>query len=64
MTLLCPRHHSDVHAGTWHIRLDTGGRIELTPPRHHDPSRTPRPPVFHTVSEALERLRYDVAPVP
>lgn len=64
LALLCPRHHTDVHTGTWDLHHDAHGKIQLIPPRHHDPTRTPRSPVFHTTTATLDQLDLSGAPAP
>ncbi|WP_340288665.1 HNH endonuclease signature motif containing protein, partial [Aquipuribacter hungaricus] len=54
-TLLCPGHHTAVHAGTWQVHT-TDGQITVTPPRWVDPTRTPRPVRYHRVEQALADL--------
>jgi hypothetical protein len=42
LALLCPFHHSTIHTSAW--RLDMlDGKPHVTPPKRHDPQRTPRP---------------------
>ncbi|WP_380167508.1 DUF222 domain-containing protein [Jannaschia sp. R86511] len=43
LCLLCPAHHAAVHTGTWTLTTDHEGQIWITPPRHVDPRRQPRP---------------------
>ncbi|MGF1645928.1 MAG: DUF222 domain-containing protein [Kineosporiaceae bacterium] len=53
LALLCPGHHTAVHAGTWVLDRDDEDHLVLVPPRHVDPSRTPRRPVRHLVAEVI-----------
>lgn len=57
--LLCPAHHTAVHAGTWDLVHDARGRLLLIPPRAVDPARRPRPPTHHLVARTLRELRDD-----
>jgi hypothetical protein len=41
MCLLCSYHHTVVHRQSWHIRIDTRGHPEFTPPPPIDPTGTP-----------------------
>jgi hypothetical protein len=41
-TLLCRRHHTEIHRGHWTIRIADDGRPEYLPPPHIDPHRRPR----------------------
>ncbi len=56
LVLLCPRHHTAVHAGEWFIvRADQGG-LRLIPPRHVDPRQRPRRPITEVLHEAIAHL--------
>ncbi|MGF1663089.1 MAG: DUF222 domain-containing protein [Kineosporiaceae bacterium] len=61
--LLCPGHHTAVHAGTWGLTHDPEGRLLFVPPRAVDPARRPRPPTHHLVARTLRGLR-DGSPGP
>ncbi|MFC3689765.1 HNH endonuclease signature motif containing protein [Aquipuribacter hungaricus] len=54
-TLLCPGHHTAVHAGTWQVH-GRGGQITVTPPRWVDPTRTPRRVRHHVVEDLVRDL--------
>ncbi|MEO9221302.1 MAG: DUF222 domain-containing protein, partial [Mycobacteriaceae bacterium] len=41
-TLLCRRHHLDIHRGQWAIRMAADGRPDYIPPPHIDPLQQPR----------------------
>ncbi len=56
LALVCPGHHTAVHAGTWTFDRDADGRLVLVPPRHVDPSRTPRRPTAHLIAETLSEI--------
>ena len=60
LVLLCPGHHTAVHAGSWQIDVDDGpageARVWLTPPGWVDPARVPRRPVAHQLNEAVARM--------
>ncbi|MGJ7440245.1 DUF222 domain-containing protein [Aquipuribacter sp. MA13-6] len=43
LCLMCPAHHTAVHAGTWAVSVDHEGQVWVTPPRFVDPLRQPRP---------------------
>lgn len=43
LLLLCPGHHTAVHAGTWAVEIDASQQVTATPPRWVDPLRRPRP---------------------
>ncbi|MFC6852554.1 HNH endonuclease signature motif containing protein [Aquipuribacter hungaricus] len=43
LVLLCPGHHTAVHAGTWGVAVDDAHQVTVTPPRWVDPERRPRP---------------------
>lgn len=43
MCLLCPAHHTAVHAGTWGVSVDDEGQVWVTPPPWVDRLRRPRP---------------------
>ena len=53
--LLCPGHHTAVHAGTWGVALQAG-QVVVTPPRWVDPTRTPRPARHQHVERVLREL--------
>jgi len=53
--LLCPGHHTAVHAGTWQVEV-RDGRLLVIPPRWVDPTRTPRPVPHRQVEQALSDL--------
>jgi hypothetical protein len=61
--LLCPAHHTAVHAGTWELGHDARGRLLIVPPRAVDPARRPRPPTRHLVAQALREI-CDDGPAP
>jgi hypothetical protein len=64
LALVCPGHHTAVHAGSWALERDGDGDLVIIPPRHVDPSRTPRRPVAHLIDETLsevERYTRDLA---
>ncbi|MGQ0718136.1 MAG: DUF222 domain-containing protein, partial [Pseudonocardiales bacterium] len=41
MCLLCEHHHVIVHRQGWHIRIETRGHPEFTPPKTVDPTQRP-----------------------
>ncbi|WP_380167410.1 DUF222 domain-containing protein [Jannaschia sp. R86511] len=43
LCLLCPAHHTAVHAGTWAVTMDHEGQVWTTPPGWVDRCRQPRP---------------------
>lgn len=43
LVLLCPGHHTAVHAGTWAVAIDDHQQVTVTPPRWVDPVQQPRP---------------------
>lgn len=43
LCLLCPAHHTAVHAGTWAVAIDDEGQVFVTPPPWVDRLRRPRP---------------------
>jgi len=43
LVLLCPGHHTAVHAGTWAVTIDEHQQVTVTPPRWVDPLQQPRP---------------------
>lgn len=43
LCLLCPAHHTAVHAGTWAVTVDNEGQVLVTPPSWVDRRRRPRP---------------------
>lgn len=43
LCLLCPAHHTAVHAGTWAVAIDREGQVMVTPPPWVDRLRRPRP---------------------
>ncbi len=43
LCLLCPAHHTAMHAETWAVDVDHEGQVWVTPPRFVDPLRQPRP---------------------
>lgn len=63
LVLLCPGHHTAVHAGSWHVRVDDG-QIVVVPPRWVDPARRPRTVRHHRVADTLARLHrpHDCSP--
>ncbi|MGF1661480.1 MAG: DUF222 domain-containing protein [Kineosporiaceae bacterium] len=56
LALLCPGHHTAVHAGTWTLHRDPDGHLVLVPPRHVDPTRTPRRPTAHLITATLSEV--------
>jgi hypothetical protein len=56
LALVCPGHHTAVHAGTWLLERDDDGDLVIIPPRHADSSRTPRRPVAHLIDETLSEV--------
>lgn len=56
MCLLCPAHHTAVHAGTWAVSIDGQQQVVVTPPRWVDPLRRPRPAWY----QRARRLREDI----
>ncbi len=52
LVLVCPGHHTAVHAGSWTVETDDG-LVWLIPPRWVDPARVPRRPVAHLFNEAV-----------
>ena len=57
MALLCPGHHTAVHAGHWQVRMGVDGVPEAIPPPWVDPRRRPRRGMHHDVEETLGRVR-------
>jgi hypothetical protein len=53
MVLLCPSHHTAVHAGSRHLDHDDHGHLTLTPPAWVDPQRRPRRPAQHLIADTL-----------
>jgi hypothetical protein len=60
LCLLCPGHHTAVHAGSWQVRV-VDGELVVVPPRWVDPCREPRPVRHHRVQRALHDLDLDLA---
>ncbi|MFC5379304.1 HNH endonuclease signature motif containing protein [Aquipuribacter nitratireducens] len=58
LLLLCPGHHTAVHAGTWAVAIDEAQQVTVTPPRWVDPQRRPRP----AWRQRASRLWRDTAP--
>jgi hypothetical protein len=56
MVLLCPSHHTAVHAGSWHLDHDDHGHLTMTPPAWVDPRRRPRRPVQHVIADTLAEV--------
>lgn len=63
LCLLCPAHHTAVHAGAWRVHLQDG-QLLVTPPRWVDPTRTPRPVRHHVLRRAVDDLDLDLSPDP
>jgi hypothetical protein len=55
LLLLCPRHHTAVHTGTWTIRL-RDGIPWVTPPRWADPTGTPTRNTTHRAARDADHL--------
>jgi hypothetical protein len=56
MCLLCPAHHTAVHAGTWAVSIDAQQQVTVTPPRWVDPLQRSRPAWY----QRARRLRQDI----
>ncbi|MGF1645551.1 MAG: DUF222 domain-containing protein [Kineosporiaceae bacterium] len=56
LVLLCPSHHTAVHAGSWRLDRDDGGALTMIPPTWVDPLRRPRRPVQHVVADAVMEM--------
>jgi hypothetical protein len=56
MVLLCPSHHTAVHAGSWHLDHDDHGHLTMTPPPWVDSRRRPRRPVQHVIADTLAQM--------
>lgn len=61
LCLLCPAHHTVVHAGSWRVFLEDG-QLLVTPPRWVDPTRTPRPVRHHVLRRTVDDLDLDLSP--
>lgn len=55
LCLLCPGHHTAVHAGSWQVSV-SDGELVVVPPRWVDPTRTPRPVRRHRVRRTVDDL--------
>jgi hypothetical protein len=53
LVLLCPRHHTEIHAGDWNVAI-RGGVPWFTPPRWLDPDQAP---IRNTVHDAVAEIR-------
>jgi hypothetical protein len=58
LCLLCPAHHTAVHAGTWAVEM-VDGQLLVTPPRWVDPTRRPRPVRHHVLTRTVLGLTAD-----
>jgi hypothetical protein len=56
LVLLCPSHHTAVHAGSWRLDRDDGGALIMIPPAWVDPQRRPRRPVQHVIADTLAEI--------
>ncbi|WP_336920957.1 HNH endonuclease signature motif containing protein [Aquipuribacter sp. SD81] len=56
LVLLCPGHHTAVHAGTWGVDIDRTGQVWVVPPRWKDSRRTPRPAWRQRAERAREAV--------
>lgn len=52
---LCPRHHQEVHAGTWHVTI-RDGRVSVLRPRWADPARHWESNVYHRSNAPAQRF--------
>lgn len=62
LCLLCPHHHSAVHAGRWQVGVDADGIPYVVPPPWVDPRRSPRRLPHHDWGEAFADLLADQGP--
>jgi hypothetical protein len=53
LVLLCPRHHTEIHAGDWVVAI-RDGTPWFTPPRWLDPDQRP---IRNTVHAAVSEIR-------
>ncbi len=61
LCLLCPAHHTAVHAGTWDVSIDAGTqRVTVTPPAWVDPLRRPQPAWRQKARTTWEQFREDL----
>jgi hypothetical protein len=55
LALLCPRHHTAIHAGHWALVMRDEG-VWAIPPVWVDPGRTPLRNTTHRTAQAAQRL--------
>jgi Domain of unknown function (DUF222)/HNH endonuclease len=56
LALLCPGHHTAVHAGSWRLDRDDAGALTVIPPPWVDPERRPRRPVQHVIADTVSEV--------
>lgn len=57
LVLVCPGHHTAVHAGTWAVTIDEHQQVSVTPPRWVDPMQRPRP-AWRQRADAIQRAAW------
>jgi hypothetical protein len=61
--MVCPRHHTDIHAGIWSLEI-INGIPWARPPTWIDPQRRPMRNTYRDRCRAADQLALDLDPPP